>query len=91
MKKREKDSVKNTADKFIRTYCKAEPINFLLNRMVVVVWKEKKRRKTSRLSSRASVQQKDLFTQDYMKKEKFLLQCMIQYYSCSLFIIRFTQ
>lgn len=43
MKKREKDSVKNTADKFIRTYCKAEPINFLLNRMVVVVWKEKKK------------------------------------------------
>lgn len=39
----------------------------------------------------ASVQQRDLFTQDYMKKEKFLLHCMIQYYSCSLFIIRFTQ
>ena len=41
-----KDSVKNTADKFIRTYRKANSINFLLNRIAVVVWKEKKRGKT---------------------------------------------
>ncbi len=45
-KEKKKDSVKNTADKFIRTYRKANSINVLPNRIVVVVWKERKRGKT---------------------------------------------